>query len=225
MLVISISILISCYSCDKKEDETTICKTTYNTPIPFAIGNYWEYEINYLSYNRLDGKMIAKNYGTHKITVIGDTIINDEKFFLLDGSFMAITTIEPNTQTLYNCKDGIVSSENGDTLINLSTNYNAVNNYEHIINDTKYRSELSNLDTTFSINSTEIVDPFINKEYLSYITSEEDEELTQPISEVIIDKKIGVISITSRYSNIARLDEGLNKNDRYEKKLIDFHIQ
>lgn len=229
--LIVLSSLLACYSCKKETsiDEVSIAEEIYNTPIPLKVGNYWKYETSYVSYSHQEEKMINKSHGVHKITVVDDTVINDTEFFLIDGSFTALQPPreEENLSLSINCKDGIVSSEDFDALIYLSSDFNTVNNYGFSILDdfTKFRYEISTTDTSFNINDTEILNPLINKRYLTYITSSGDVEVIQPIQEVIIDEKIGVISVTSRYAGIADQTDLPNKNDRFEKKLIAYNIQ
>jgi hypothetical protein len=221
------TILVACYSCSKKDEKVDLSPTsTYDTPIPLKVGNYWVYDYFQFSYSYSEEKLIKTHKGSQKISVIGDTLIDGKKFYILDG---VLATFSPKYDRTYiSCNGGITSSNYRDTIPKLSTNFEAVlkfRNNEKPDNGFRYRQNIVSNDSLFVVGSRSLKATFLNETFGVYIFSESEREIKHPLVQSYFNDKVGIISTIHKYANSADQSDSPTKNDRYECQLIDYYIQ
>ena len=113
-----LGVLCMLIACEKEETNNSTSNSSNNKtisdPIPLKVGNQWVYEYGNIVYDTL-GQIVSKQKtGVDTISVIDDTLINDQVFYRVYGSF---ENVLPNNRVdiqLVNCKNGKLQKYDSD---------------------------------------------------------------------------------------------------------------
>lgn len=223
-IVLAVSLFV-CYACNKNEENAEPATESYDSPIPLKVGNYWVYD--YYDYKVRDSVVTEKYNGRQKITVVGDTIINNQKYFVLNGRLgYYIPDTYPRT-FIIRCSDGIVYNLAGETLTYLSVFPERVEKL--VYSDTNITHKLINYLKLLHFTTSQGVQiniTNVHEDYIAFAKSENPGEFSNfPATEHYINKDIGLVLSRNKFANVAFSKDSVLQQFRYETVLVDYYIQ
>lgn len=142
-------LLIFISSC--KKDEDVICPPTPEPQLnymPLAIGNYWLYETY-----RVDTNGVETNLNYHdSIVVTRDTIINNDTFYIVEGTYRPFHTQWGVIRIIKNDNGNLVNHL-GDTILPATNFTDTFRKHYEIIgnNDTLFYRSFKMIDPTYDV--------------------------------------------------------------------------
>ena len=212
VLILAIILLISC----EKEDDTPSTESP-KEPIPYTytpmkIGNYWIYQHYKVDTNDIETELTKRD----SICVVGDTIINNKTYNILER--IRISNINPSKYySYYRDSTGYLINDRG-TILFSETNFTdtlqlMTEVYEE---DTFYivTCVMENYNNSISLPSGTF-NNILNFKGTLWIGANPNNVKNPRYLNNYYSKNIGLIYRNYYY---------LNKHDRFEERLIAYHI-
>ncbi|HPJ47195.1 MAG TPA: hypothetical protein PL017_13970 [Tenuifilaceae bacterium] len=207
LFVTTISILTSC---QKNEEITLETKSDY---LPLSIGNYWVYQHYKID---TDGNETLLQY-LDSIVIKGDTIIKDEKFFIIENHFFnskwtQTEFLRDSSKNLVNNLGHCFFSETNFTDV-LYEYYENNNIYNDTLYSIKYQMHNPNLDITVPAGSFNVLNYKGDLEY--YATEHFSPLIFNRTINTYYAPQIGKILTTYYFASLP---------DTFEKRLTRYKI-